>query len=212
MEWDFDAELKVVNYEEPYERYWARLGRFIHEFSAIERGMQSLLRIVVGVSDPIGGAVFSGVKAHDAMSLVNRACEAKEDEATKAELKPCFDQLGIINGVRNNIVHWGATAAEGEFLVSNRFLAHAEERVREYRVSEQDLLGMTVDLIKIGTHIGLVALRLSGERINDQLYDRMVKQVVEASWLYTPPQQQPPQKPKRANPAKRQRQRDASLS
>lgn len=205
---DLRAEI-VATLNEPYREYWAELGQFIHYFSDIERGMQSLLRTIAGVSDPIGAALFSGIKVDGAMGLINRACEATERGELQSRLKPIFDQLGAINGVRNNVVHWGAQEDNGELIVTNAYLAATPDRVRTFPISSRDLQLMIIDLIKIRMHLALEEADERRETISNELRQRLFNRVLASAWRYKPPQQSPPKKPSPQKPQKRSRPPDA---
>ena len=194
---------------EPYREYWAELGQFIHYFSDIERSMQSLLRTVAGVSDPLGAALFSGIKVDGAMSFINRACESTGRGDAKARLEPVFQQLGIINGIRNNIVHWGAREDGDELIVTNHYLASTPDRVQRFPISARDLHLMIIDLIKIRMHIGWEEMTLKGEAVNPQLAETLFSQILSAAWRYKQPQRSSPKAQRLPKTPKRSRPREA---
>jgi hypothetical protein len=194
---------------EPYKNYWRALGEFIHHFSYTERSMQSFLRHVAGTSDVIGRAAFSGVKVDAAMSLCNRILEATGKADLKARIEPVFQQLGIINGIRNNMVHWGASdAGNDDFRVTNSFYAATPDRVTEFSVSLIELNAMMADLMKIDVHLGWEAA-IEKSEINEHI-ERALRPTLEAAWLYK--QRPRPTQPKdsRKSAPKRQRQRASS--
>ncbi|MFC3071046.1 hypothetical protein [Phenylobacterium soli] len=197
--------------EEPYHDYWHQLGKFVDRFASIERSMQSILRRLAGVSDPIGAAVFSGVKVDAASSIINRICDATGQDELKARLKPALDQLGVINNVRNNILHWGASrdSNSGEFIVSNAYWAASADRLREYRVTPIDLQAMIVDLHRIGLLLAREEFT-EEELLKSRIAQRVFAEVQAGAWHYKSPQQQPPKTARQPQAPKRQRQRDAS--
>jgi hypothetical protein len=204
---DKAALVEVMN--EPYARYWAELGQFIHYFSDVERVTQGLLRAVAGVSDPMGAALFSGVKVDAATSLINRVCEATDRADLQARLKPIFDQLGVINGVRNNTVHWGAREDGGELVVSNLYFAATPDRIRKFPISATDLQLMIIDLIKISMHLSWEEMTVKGEIISPEMQELVFRKVLNAAWRYKPPQQSPPKNPRLPKLPKRSRPHEA---
>lgn len=188
---------------EPYANYWAALGEFIHHFSHTERTMQTFLRHAAEVSEVVGRAAFSGVKVDAAMSLCNRIFDATERPHLKMRMEPIFQQLGIINGIRNNIVHWGASdAGNDDFRVSNKFYAVTPERVTEFTVSLVELHSMMADLMKIDVHLSWEAARATSHIPAEM--ERVFSPTLSAAWLYKQRPRPTPQKAIRKKAAKRQ--------
>lgn len=89
--------------------YMFALGNFISMFSALEAKLQAALWKFAGVTPPGAQAVFSGVRVNGAMQFINRLADAQNwDKARKDELQFMFAQLGIINRLRNDLLHYGA--------------------------------------------------------------------------------------------------------
>lgn len=107
--------------------YFAALGEFVHEFAHVERMTLALLWQMAGLTVPVARAILSGVRADAASNLINRILEVSPPPApgTRADLQDVFGQLGLINSVRNSLLHLGTEFAdEGtEFVTSNRFIA-----------------------------------------------------------------------------------------
>jgi hypothetical protein len=88
----------------------------------------------------------------------------------------------MINGRRNNILHYGAISiAEGFGIVTNANIAHIQERVTRFQISPKILDDMTADLRKIMIHLytrhaGRPPLRGAHAEIDATL---------RASWRYT---------------------------
>jgi hypothetical protein len=103
-----------------------------------------------------------------------------------AALMPIVDQLKLITGRRNDILHHGATdVAQGGGLVTNEALALTTERIQSFPISPEILDDMTADLRKINAHfltrhLGRPALR--GEH-------PALDAVLTASWRYKQPEQ-----------------------
>lgn len=99
----------------------------------------------------------------------------------KGDLEPFFSQLTVINGVRNNIVHWGGLQLEsGDYLVSNLHAAPVEKG-RGHRVNVADMNAMVEDL-----HDICAALVVARERTRMIGRAKFNPQPLPASWQYKP--------------------------
>jgi hypothetical protein len=95
--------------EEPYQEYWWKLGKFIHNFAQAESRFLWLVRDVIGVEDPIGGLLLSGMRLDGAKDIWNRVLDATDQIERKTRLERFLDHLSANATIRNNILHWGAT-------------------------------------------------------------------------------------------------------
>lgn len=166
------------------------LGRFISMFSALEAKLQAALWKFAGVSPPSAQAVFSGVRVDGAMQFINRLADAQNwDKARKDELQFMFAQLGIINRLRNDLLHYGASWQELEdetFVITNKPFVHVPDRIQETRITPEILKDATFDTAQI-------LLRLILFAWSDE-YPEARKQfdpVLSTSWRYKPPPQHP---------------------
>jgi len=188
--------------------YWTELGRFMHEFSRVEALLVNLLRHYSGVTDAVGGAVLNGFRADAAKDAINRVLEATGRADAAKRLAPAFSHLSIIAGMRNKIVHWGAThQGDDEFLVTNAKLNPSKSRLTEIRITTGDLHAMSLDLYKIGIHF---ILEVRFERAQPTQTLSEVIAVLEDAWLYKPPQQAPSKNGTRARRRERQNRPPAS--
>lgn len=200
-----DAEDLANILEEPYRDYWQALGRFIDQFASVEKHMQIMLRHYAAASEAVGRVVFSGHRINDGIDTVNRLLDARALPRVKARLRPVFGQLAQINTTRNNIVHWGVThdwaaglaVTSPGVLVTNRHLVQPGRTEQRYLVSLDDFGDMTADLIKIGMHFNVEMYR---DHLNRQLYRRALREVLNASWSYKPPQRAALRQRSRGNP------------
>jgi len=123
--------------------YMFALGNFISMFSALEAKLQAALWKFAGVTPPGAQAVFSGVRVNGAMQFINRLADAQNwDKARKDELQFMFAQLGIINRLRNDLLHYGASWQELEdetFVITNKPFVHVPERIQETRITPEIL-------------------------------------------------------------------------
>jgi hypothetical protein len=182
-------------YDAPYLEYWAALGRFVHEFSRVEYLLQVLLKQLAGVADPIGRAIFSDTRAHVGKDAVKRILDARGELVAKARLESALTQLGIINGIRNDVVHWGAMHDGTDALLVSNANRVTANRVREFRLSPLDLEAMSIDLFGIGIHF-IVAIQIDAAKSDDVL--EHWREALKAPWLYRPAQQAPRRKSRRS--------------
>jgi hypothetical protein len=195
---EFDALIAEMN--EPYVDYWAALGKFVHLFSGVEALLQALVFKLAGVSDEIGKAMFPGLRVDVAKDVINRLLDAKGDVAAKERLREPFAQLGQINAVRNNLIHWGAQDTGNGLQVSNERIAHTKEKLRRYTVSAEMLADMREDLATIEWSILRETIPAEYIRGFDA---KAVASFAQRPWRYTPPPQSPPPKPPRSHEARR---------
>jgi hypothetical protein len=181
----------------PDHFYYHALGQFISTFSVTEAILRIALRHFAKVNDSTGKAVFSGVRVDTAMSLINRLLEVRKPRNTQLQkdMTRIFTQLGIINGVRNDIVHYGSDVIGEERVVSNRLVALTTARLRETPVSPDILDQMTHDLMTIGVRVAY-NMRPSAA----------IPDAVREPWLYKPRAPSPRRKRHRNKPRSQQRQ------
>jgi hypothetical protein len=195
----------IAALDEPYVEYWKALGQFISEFARTEKTLQFLLRHYAEVSENVGKAIFHGTRIDAAKDHINRILEATDNLEAKNRLERPFAQLGVISGMRNNIVHWGSTRkGPDDFLVSNSSLAHTKERLREFQISPRALRAMSLDLFAISVHF-VMEMRRAGE---PEIVEEF-SEIVNAPWLYKPPQPTPQTKGTRARRRERKNPLDA---
>jgi len=152
----FDYKVPASQTEEGKERiraYYEALGCFVDIFAKIETGITLTLWKYARTSPTIAKVVFAGTKIELGSSFIKQlAKEASTTQEQRDDLDFVLQQLGIINGVRNNILHYGATSvAEGNAIVSNALKAKGEANV--FPISPTLLDQMTEDLRKITWHI-----------------------------------------------------------
>jgi hypothetical protein len=120
-----------------FREYHEALGEFISVFSEVETNLLSALWHLAGVKPPIAQAVLTGIKVEGAIGLINRLADAENwSEARKASFKKFSDQLGLINKLRNDILHNGSNWTSSQtWTVTNRHSAHVPSRIRSYPVT-----------------------------------------------------------------------------
>jgi hypothetical protein len=159
-----------------------RLVALFPAFSDIEASMQATLWHFAGVSTPTAQAVFSGTRIEGAMQFINRIADAQRWKKSKRnQIQHIFTQLGHLNKLRNEILHYGAwMLAPGAWIVSNKEFAHMIERIRSIQISPETLREATADVENIQARLKAL---VTGRRLS-----RAVRQ---HAWRYKPPERLP---------------------
>jgi len=94
-----------------------------------------------GVTPEVGKSIYSGTRVSAAKDLINRILDAKNRTEQKERLKPYFDQIGLLNSMRDDILHYGAIYdhKKNVLIVSNERIAHVPSRLRQYEVTPKML-------------------------------------------------------------------------
>ncbi len=145
--------------KERLRAYYEALGRFVDMFARVETAMTLTLWHYAKTAPEIAKIVHAGTKVIDtgATYIKQLAAVTNATQEIKDDLENVLQQLGIINGVRNHILHYGATSvAEGRAIVSNAFKAKGEPK--SFPISPTDLNHMTDDLTKIAAHLNEIHL------------------------------------------------------
>jgi hypothetical protein len=193
-------------------RYYEALGRFVTIFSELEVDLQRMVWDLAGIHPSIAPTILPGLRIETAMSCVNRIADVQQwDKTRRTELEYIFHQLGDINKLRNDILHYGSKSHDAEqWTVTNLLFAHIPSKVRILKITPDILLNAAMDLSKILLHL----LLLFGHRhISDG--DRALSaEIVASPWQYKPPLQavgrhttpdsrkerKPPRRPSRGRP------------
>jgi hypothetical protein len=119
----------------------------VDQFAAVENLIRVYLWRLTGINQTMGAAVLSGVRMDQGISLINRALEAQGDLLGKSALQRYFDQLGLINRLRNDLLHHGGWMDElNNIVVSNRPIAHTPDRIRTFAIPLRNLRNAIGDL------------------------------------------------------------------
>lgn len=184
---------ETPEYQAAHAAWCVALGAFLHQFAEAENHLRRLLIRLAGVTEIVGRVLFHSDRVAEMKDGINRLLEATGRDGAKSALEPFFAHLTVINGVRNNIVHWGGHQLEsGDYLVSNLHMAPIE-RARGHRVSAADLRAMTDDLASISA-----ALLIARERV--RLWGKVrfpIPYLAPQSWQYKPRPLPPLEKPQR---------------
>jgi len=205
---DYKRAAKLLG--EHVDKYHLSLGRFVSAFSLVEATLLRVLWTLAHLQAPYAQAVLSGVRIEGAMSLINRIADAEHWPAeTRAKWKAVFDQLGIINKLRNDLLHHGAMMHGDVWLVSNRPVAHHEDRIREIQITPATLDDARVDLEYI--HLHLIVLGGPGTGIYVATPVRALNRKLQRyAWRYKSPPRADWGQMTPSIPRKRQRQQKPS--
>src|ERR1700675_4670161 len=112
-------------FREHIGNYHRALGAFVSAFSQVEATLLRILWILARLEAPYAQAVLSGVKIEGAMGFINRIAEAEQwPENKKSQWQVIFTHLGLINKLRNDILHYGGSMFGDVWVVSNLAVAH----------------------------------------------------------------------------------------
>lgn len=197
---------ETPEYTAAHDEWTAALGKFVYQFAEVEHHLRRLLMRYCKVTDTVGRALFHSDRVAELKDAINRVLEATGRNSEKAALEQFFSHLTLINGVRNNIVHWGGHQLEsGDYIVSNLHLAPIE-RGRGHRVNAKDMANMAEDLADI-----CAALVIARERAKFPGNLTVVAYSLPASWQYKPRPLPPLRKPRPpSQPPAQERQRASS--
>ncbi len=174
--------------------YLAALERFVHAFSQIEDALAVVLWIVSEVKQPTAQALLSGVRVDQTFGLLARVMDARKISGpSRVALEETLRQIGLINKIRNEILHFGADGrGQGLLVVSNKRAAHIERRLREITVSARALDDMTYDLDTIWVRLHVYGFRIMASRMADMEFKIPgYAERLRRPWRYTPPPQAP---------------------
>jgi hypothetical protein len=192
--------------------YWEALGRFIDHFARVEAHIAVNLWRLAGIQVRVAQALLSGVRLDHATGLIVRVLEAtKAEQSVKDEYAYMFTQLGHINKIRNDTVHYGTEFTLGtEFKTTNKLVAYLDEKARETPISTSILNQMSDDLTTIQ---GMLGRRLTAGWVPDDVRDQIFgPPQPQAAWRYKPPSRASrrdkpraphpkPKRPRRSSPA-----------
>jgi hypothetical protein len=193
----FPYSVPVAESEERKKRlsaYYEALGRFVDMFARVETAVTLTLWRYAKTEPGIAKVIFGGSKIDTYTKYIKQIAEAtRAPKEALDDLEDVLQQLGIINGVRNLILHYGAeSVAEGNAIVSNALKAKGEPT--SFPISPTTLDQMTADCRKIVSHLNYRHLKqspLSDLGISD------LGNVFYATWQYKHPSQ-PQRPPKKA--------------
>jgi hypothetical protein len=125
--------------------FTSSLGDFINLFSITENMARTLMAKIAGVDAPTALALFSGVRTDQSISNIRRMHQARK-VAIDPALDAALQQLTIINGFRNDILHHRVDFNATPPVTTNRATVINEAAVRETTIGPATLLHAGEDL------------------------------------------------------------------
>ena len=186
--------------------YWASYGLFIHHFSEVEQQLQGLLWEMSGVKKMVARAVFQDARFSNICSTINHIYTSRSQEEHPL-YRRSVDQLGLINAVRNDMVHKPSAIAivDGtvQLMVSNKVRAMPGKE-KEITVTEQMLDDMTHDLHT--AQIAITVVTFDSFDLPQDARELPWRDIAQRPWRYKPPPRPDaePKSPKRRPKQKHQ--------
>ena len=182
-----EYQVPVSETKEGIEReraYYEALGRFVQIFAEVERLVWQTLVHYVGTSHEIAKIVLTAGKVDQCATHIKQIAAINAPKEKRDDLELVLQQLGILNGVRDHILHYGATAiAEGRGTVSNAWKAKAVPK--EFPISDTALAEMTDDARQIIAHLAYHHLGRPWPRAEPNI--AFLEQVLQRPWRYNHP-------------------------
>jgi hypothetical protein len=190
-------------YKDPY---YDALGRFVTAFSMVETTLLRVLWKLAHLEAPYAQAVLSGVRIEGSMGYINRIADAEKWSPEKRQnWQKIFSQIGLINKLRNDILHYGTSEFGSVRVVTNVVVAHTPDRVREIHIKPAILDKASKDLWDI--FLFLTFLGGIGEIYGKQ---PTVSRLRRKAWRYKqPPQADWAKKMNQNRPGRRRRPRSS---
>ena len=171
--------------KERIRAYYEALGRFIDTFARVETIVTHTLWAYAKTSPQIAKVIFAGARIDIGSHYIKQLAEATNAPQDKRDdLAYVLQQLGIVSGVRNQILHYGASGvAEGNAMVSDALRAKGEPNV--FPISPELLSDMRADLSKIIIHL---AYRHLGRPMpRGEIGRTLIDAVLKHPWQYKHP-------------------------
>lgn len=166
------------------DAYYLALGRFIDRFSRLELALQYALWDKSGVDEPTAQALFSGVRAREALNQLKRLFIVEENKLPPllARVSQRFD---ILMDARNLIVHHGA-----EWTVDGMIVSSVERNIptkgRTFPISAEILAQLTTDVSTLQACVLLWRAQQYGILPMDEA-KLLWEEHSQRAWQYIPP-------------------------
>lgn len=183
--------------------YYEALGRFVQIFAEVEKLVWQTLVHYAGVSHEVAKIVLTAGKVDQCAKYIKQIAAAiNVPKEKRDDLESILQQLGILNGVRDAILHYGARAiAEGRGTVSDAWKAKAEPK--EFPISDTALTEMADDARQIIAHLAYRHLGRPWPRAAQNI--SFLEQVLQHPWRYKYPSPTNSRTKKRETPPDRKR-------
>lgn len=148
---------KTPDGQKRLREYYEALGRFVDMFARAETAVTLTLWHYAKTSPEIAKIVFAGTKIEQGSTYIKQLAHATEaTQELRDDLEDVLQHLGVVNGVRNAILHYGAepeSVAKGKAIVSDALRAKGQPST--FPISPTSLNDMISDLYKIIGHLDL---------------------------------------------------------
>jgi hypothetical protein len=135
--------------------YYEALGRFVDMFSRVEAAVTLTLWHYAKTEPAISKVIFAGARVENSSTYIKQIATATgATKELQEDLEEVFQQLNIIRGARNDILHYGAepeSVAKGTAVISDALKAKGEPII--FPINPKLLDQMTNDLHKIIAHL-----------------------------------------------------------
>ena len=132
------------------ERFFSDLGLFVLLFAQAESLLWSAIWATSGMELKAAQALLSGIRVNDGIGLLGRLLDVQEPIVkAKKEVKEALRQLGIINKVRNDILHYGIDLNRKEKIITNQMKALSRSRITRTKISSSVIAFMVSDVAVI---------------------------------------------------------------
>jgi len=174
-----------LNYDKATVPFYVSLGRFLHQYSVLESAMLIALTNVSSVLPAVAKSIYSGTRVGTSKDYINRILDATGHTSLKNELKPYFDQIGLITSMRDEILHYGATYdhSRDALIVSNERVAHIPDKLRRIEVTPELLDDLAHDTTRAICGVMLCLTRRSNPLQNLSYFESAVA----SPWRYKQP-------------------------
>ena len=145
----------LLEIDEIYERAF---GQFLIAWADAEREMYHVLLAYSGVTTAVGRAIFSGVRMKammDYIRSIDNNAPLPLDRST--DLAHVFSQIGLINAIRDHLVHHSSQSYSYTKGTPARVVANTRAsrfgNAQGYEVTPEVLEQLTQDLCAIANHL-----------------------------------------------------------
>lgn len=139
--------------------YELALGRLMIAWADAEKELYRVLIAYSGVTDPVARALFSGTRMKDMTTFIKAIdFNAPLPVDRSADLAHVFPQIGIINDIRNHLVHYSSSSYSYKD-PKHRIVANERPSrygsVAGYEISAEIIDQITQDLYAISNHLNM---------------------------------------------------------
>lgn len=142
------------------DRYEMAMGRLMIAWADAERELYHVLIAYSGVTDAVARALFSGTRMKAMMDFIKSIdFNSPLPIDRSADLAHVFPQIGIINDIRNHLVHYSSSNYSYNYKDLARVVANGRSSrygsVTGYEISPETIDQITQDLYAIANHLNM---------------------------------------------------------